>query len=246
MLNLTRGNPEKLEGKLVAYATLKDGEGIKAIAFFASYRKADLTELLTQINYSPQNEIAPHDRTDIKESEAKGQHVLLQYHSIVIGYKSVPDFSELDDAKIDIINAGEVDKKDCVKVLVEQLCRYMVDYHTQIQPPELKLRDKTHMDVPASSLIKYVANNYVFPLIDAREKNDAEQAAKIEKEFRLFSAGSRFRYLVPEICELIKPQMSKENVMLAQVSLRKMRLLANEEYEKAALYRDLMILEQTL
>lgn len=233
MAELIRGNPESLEGIVIVIGKCSKSSP-PYTGYIASYDKNQIEELVMRM-------YGKEAASKIKQVNARGplEAVSTPYFRL----SCAAEEKNVGLESMDLIFAGEFeDKNELHKSVEHALKQYMVEYEEQSKKPLILLTKidtkASYQDVAVETLADYVSKNYIEPLKHARKANDLAETVKILAEIQLFSRGSDFKHLIPEICRLVTKDMGEKQTEILNLAIREMESVAKGEYEEAAKYRD--------
>jgi len=232
-MDLLRGNPDDLEGKVVVFSAFKD----KNSAQLACYNINDLLAVIKQ---------GPETRTKLEEqTRDQAEQMIITDRGAMRTYVNfysvnfiLGDERWLDKMGVDAIDAGECkNEEERKKAIREKVIEYMFEFDEQekwVQREEKKLK---HSDFAPDKIAGYVKHTYVERMNYALAEKNTRRACDIQREFRRFSRGSRFEKFVPELCSYVYDAGSGVDWKVVDLHVKRIHALSTEKYEDANFYK---------
>lgn len=249
-----------LEGRVLVYAKLNNCADLPITlnwcgklfhvdsfetCFFGSYVTTDLNDFKKKAAMGEEQTDTPKNKAD---SIANEKSSTITPNSQNKCYRHLVHFySTADIAKYcaDTIYAGEHEFIDgCIQsieaiekfYLLRMLEQRMVKHNNTVKSTPTETTYKNYAGKPIEDIIE---QNYVLPLLKARNENHPEQYAALEKNFEKFYKGAPFEKDCKTLYDLIiRGEKGSKNAMLILKYVEKISAINCENYELAKELRD--------
>ena len=260
MITLTKGNWDNLEGKVLIYAKLDNEAAAKhfGTSLVCSYSSSDILNLAEKVGFEDKVDGIAQKIKEFNEMTAS-KFSKDGIKVVAIPFYSAPIFIE-DEKDIlignhDIVFAREWDRfESCVqaveagtriyalKYMEQTIKKYELDNPHSDKKSEAKLlADETYTAYAGKSLKNVLIQNYVAPIMDAKNRGETERANVLGVKLVHFIQGASFAVDGFELLTLAKRAESKRDYDLIDSYLNKIDAIHLERFEDAAKYRDVIV-----
>jgi len=238
-MRLIRGNPNKLEGRVICFSRLKDKKLIEkgAPRIIAAYATNDLEKYIERVADS--KEFAEYIREMAKDismqvKERCGERIMTKIYSSKL---TLNDETKLYGGKEDIVHTGEYSNPFCCAESVNfGIQLYFFKYDEQnLNFTKTRTENKTF---GISPLKAEILRNFVFPLIKSYEHNDIDSVRTIKENMMQTYGNSSIANPLMDISRIIDLQKSKTNMNIINLNLDEALAISDERFEDAARIRD--------
>lgn len=255
MIELRKGDWNNLEGRLVSYSKLTNKELAEQIetplmAMYASFDPLDFIERmgLNEDGKRVIESLKQSAEKTVEDFRKKGVNITaMPLYGAPIVYEDEQDLMEDQN---DIIFAGEWERPECCVEATQMGVRlytmkYMESFLKKhnVDTPKQKVipKEQRYTEYIGKSLRTTILNDYVNPIIDARNSGDLERANILGLRLVHFVEGSNFVTDGLELISIAKNAKSKKEYDLIDCYLNKIDAIHLERFEEAARYRDAIV-----
>lgn len=246
-MRFEQGNPERLEGKVLVYASLCKSDEPRSIC--GVYITHDLNDLKARSGAATPTEVLDSilKKWYVQKSDDL-KDVLPLY-----GTRAQMDLNDLLSLTCDMLFVGKFSAPDACEhatklgaeyyvVLLEDQLRNRKAAAPQSAAPQAPAKPQ-HTDIEPEEFSRYIMREYVMPLMHELQSGTENGLAKLKESFRTFSAGAHFRADVDGFCDALVFGKAPHKELM-DVFYQKILAVHDENFTLAAQLRDKIALHK--
>ena len=238
-IRLIRGNPNKLEGRVISFSRMKDKELIRAGApgIFAIFATNNIETYIKKVTKNKEEaDYLRGVKRKIDEQirrKWEGESLNGIYSSQMIINKE----SEIYTGEEDVVHNGDY--------FNPFYCTRSVNFGTNLyfsihdeQNMNLMKKGQEYTRPERSTLKEEILRNFIFPLIDSYKHNDIASARTIKESMMQAYGGSSMANPLIDILKIVDQQRINPNMKAINLNLDEAQAIRDERFEDAARIRD--------
>jgi hypothetical protein len=251
MFELIKGDWENLEGRVVSYSKLSDKTLVKnfGVSLFPMYASADIMDFAEKMGFSEEGRGVIQRINELKEksiAELNKNGIKINFMPIYAAPLPFEDEKEIIVGNHDVIFAGEWGRiENCVDSIEIGVKIYSMKHAEQVMKKHglgdrkpRTAKSESYSAYSGKSLKNTLLNDYVTPILDARNNKDSERVNLLGLRMAHFIEGASFAVDGLELMALAKSASNNRDYLLIECYLNKIDAIHLEKYEDAAKYRD--------
>ncbi len=261
MIELKKGDSEKLEGKVIVYSRLNcpdssSGNCSNNGRVFAMYATDNSDDFAKRVKSSREvlEESDDNHLQKIKEGLLGLLGIKLEHVNIYAAPIHIDSEEELLQSEEDVVFAGEYScPQNCMNAVKTALDFYVLRLMDQMirasktdnpceedkqQPQKTYQEDFESKDPNGRRLKAYLMDTYINPMINTKGKGKFKRLAPLKQDFERFGQGTQFVSDISNICRLMERNMTLKNLNLIGAYVSKLVAVHAEDFETAAKLRD--------